>query len=53
MSVALISGPYFIRLVHLPVLSILSPSPDFIYLCPGPDFIYFESESGSGFYQGR
>ena len=39
MSGALISGPYFIKLVHLPVLSILSPVPDFIYLSPGPDFI--------------
>ena len=39
MTEALISGPYFIKLVHLPVLCILSPSPDFIYLSPGPDFI--------------
>ena len=39
MSVALISGPYFIKLVHLPVLAILSPGPDFIYLSPCPDFI--------------
>ena len=39
MSVVLISGSYFIKLVHLPVLSILSPGPDFIYLSPGPDFI--------------
>ena len=59
MSGALISGPYFIKLIHLPVLSILSPVPDFIYLSPGSDFIklvrvrnfiYFESKSGS--YQG-
>ena len=35
MSGALISGPYFIKLIHLP----LSPVPDFIYLSPGPDFI--------------
>ena len=39
MSGALISGPYFIKLVLLPVLSILSPVPDFMYLSPGPDFI--------------
>ena len=39
MSVVLISGSYFIKLVHLPVLSILSPGPDFSYLSPGPDFI--------------
>ena len=38
-SVALISGPYFIKLVHLPVLSILSSGPDCIYLSLGPDFI--------------
>ena len=50
MSVGLISSLYFIKLVHLPVLSILSPRPDFIYLCPGLDLIYFESRSGS--YQG-
>ena len=37
MSLTLISGPYFIKLVRLPVLSILSL--DFIYLSPGPDFI--------------
>ena len=52
MSVALISGPYFIKLVHLPALASLSPGPDFIYLSPGPDFIYFELGSGSGSYQG-
>ena len=39
MSGALISGPHFIKLVHLPVLSNLSSVPDFIYLSPGPDFI--------------
>ena len=39
MSGALIPGPYFIKLIHLPVLSILNPGPDFIYLSPGPDFI--------------
>ena len=39
MGVALISGPYFIKLVQLPVLSILSPGPGFIYLSPGPEFI--------------
>ena len=39
MSGALILGPYFIKLVHLPVMSILNPGPDLIYLSPGPDFI--------------
>ena len=39
MSVALISGPYFSKLVHLSVLSILSQGLEFIYLSPGPDFI--------------
>ena len=39
MSGALIPGPYFIKLVHLPVMSILNPGPDFIYLSPDPDFI--------------
>ena len=39
MSGALIPGPYFIKLVHLPVMSILNPGPDFIYSSPGPDFI--------------
>ena len=39
MSVDLISGPYFTKLVHLSVLSILSLGPDFIYLCPDLDFI--------------
>ena len=39
MSGALIPGPYFIKLVHLLVMSILNPYPDFIYLSPGPDFI--------------
>ena len=60
MSVANVA-PYFIKFVHLLVLSIFSPGSDFIYLCPGPDFIYlcpvpdfiyFESGSGSEFYQG-
>ena len=37
---ALITGPYFIKLVYLPVPSILSTSPDFIYLSPGLDFIH-------------
>ena len=57
MSGALIPGPYFIKLVHLPVMSILNPGPDFIYLSPGPDFIKLVRvrilsicESGSGFY---
>ena len=39
MSGALILGPYFIKLVHLPVMSILNLGPDFIYLSPGPEFI--------------
>ena len=48
MSVALISGPFFFKLVHLLVMSILSPGPDFIklvwvqilsILSPGPDLI--------------
>ena len=39
MSGALIPGPYFIKLVHLPVMSILNPGPDFIYLSSGPYFI--------------
>ena len=39
MSLALISGPYFIKLVRLLVMSILSPGPDSICLSPGPDFI--------------
>ena len=61
MSLALISGPYFIKLVHL---SILNPGPDFIkqvrvrilsILSPGPGFGSYqgspEGESRSGFYQ--
>ena len=39
MSGALIPGPHFIKLVQLPVMSILNPGPDFIYLSPGLDFI--------------
>ena len=42
MSPAFGSGPYFISLAWLPVLSFLSP---------GPDFINFDSGYGSGFYQ--
>ena len=53
MSVALISGPYFSKLVHLSVLSILSQGLEFIYLSPGPDFIDFESGSGSRSYHGN
>ena len=53
-SLAVISGPYFIKLVRLPVLSILSPGPGFYLFAsgsgfyqtsPGPDVIYFESGS--------
>ena len=51
MTLALISGPYFINLIHLTVLSLLSPGADFIKLSPGPDFIYFETGSRSGSYQ--
>ena len=39
MSPAFRSGPYFIYLVRLPVLSILIPSPDFTNISPGLDFI--------------
>ena len=39
MSGTLIPGLYFIKLVHLPFMSILSPGPDFNYFSAGPNFI--------------
>ena len=61
MSVALISGPYFIKLVHLPRFGhfesgtgfyLFESGSGFYQTSPGPDFISFESGSGSGSYQG-
>ena len=57
MSGALISGPYFIKSVHLPVLSILRQCPDFIelvrvrilsILSPGPDLIKVVGKASPG-----